>query len=439
MAAPSAVTTKDNASKQVLKQEWAKQNPGKTKWAVIQLVKTVVAAQPPATMPTHTFAYTIFVYDNAGTQISSTYLGTDSVDTAVYYTPALISAQMIKLAAYKKAVAALKDFASNASSQYNKDPENESDFNFDTPLPDKASLERVNYNPPPHRATRSPSLYYMANIERNFKKDSASYVDRTQGYNAFTSKNQELLPLGRIYQTESTAKVLNKRYLQEKQGMRRVTDAQLTANLQSGRGLWGFRFLYNPTTISYSNSVDTSIDWIANVQDPSRFFGGNVTVNFDLYLNRMADLSTLKNSGGKIISTSGDYPGYDLTDEQARGIYYRGTEYDLEYLYRCVNGVPMRTSLTSQSLDTADFGYITGSPLWLHLHDNLRYKASLSNISVNHVSFSDRMVPMLTVVSLSFIRYPELQSLGADENAIRDALDSRRDTSATPPTGKTGQ
>ena len=63
---------------------------------------------------------------------------------------------------------------------------------------------------------------------------------------------------------------------------------------------------------------------------------------------------------------------------------------------------------------TADFGYITGTPVWLKIHPNMRYKVSLASMSVNHVIFTEQMIPMFTTVDLQFIRYPVVSELDAD-------------------------
>lgn len=435
MSAPAGVTSVQNTSNDYLPRTWTAQNPKKDKWMVIEIQYTS-AGGAGGNFGYYKFSYR--VYKNSGELTKGpTVIGQDKISLDTYNTEAKRKAQAKNEKFYKEAVQKLKDFATN------EDDANGADVVVprDVPIPGK-NLSNINYNPPPHRATRSPSLFYMANIERNFTKDSTPYIDNTKAYNNFTSPNKDLLPLGRIYQTESTAKALNKRYLQYKQGIRRLTDTYLTSLLKSGKGLWGFRFLYNPTTISYNNTVDTSIDWFLNQQDPSRFFGGNMTISFDLYINRIADLATLRNVNGKIVSNSENYPGFSFDEEDAKGLYYRGTEYDLEFLYRCVNGGPVPTSLTSEGLPTSDFGYITGSPIWIHLHDNLRFKGSLVGLNVTHVSFSDRMVPMLTVVNLSFVRYPELESIG-NETEVLEALKASGAKGGTGssliPPGKTGQ
>ena len=78
-----------------------------------------------------------------------------------------------------------------------------------------------------------------------------------------------------------------------------------------------------------------------------------------------------------------------------------------------VNGSPRPSNngLLTYTVDglpavTSDFGYITGTPVWVRFHDNLRYKGSLASISVNHMMFTEEMVPMFSVLDIAFTRYP---------------------------------
>lgn len=401
MSAPVEVTVIDKASKAIINYEWAKQNQSKTRWMVIELVQGggILGS----------VKYTAKVFENSGVLVSTTLIGTDTATTFKKYN--------------KEAVQKLKDFTTQSA-----DDESSAGYNLDTPLNEKA-LSNVRYNPIPHRATRSSSFFVNANIENQFKKQAS----------LSKSRYGDTLKLGRVYQTEATALALQKRKLiQNSNASSHVNDLNLQS-VRAGTGVWGFRFIYNPTTIQYSNQVDSSIDWVLNQQDPSRFFGGNVSVSFDLYLNRIADLSTITSPTMASAALSQSYPGSVPTPEDIEGLYYRGTEYDLEYLYRCVNGDPQITTLTTKNLQTADFGYVTGSPLWLQLHDGMRFKVSLVSMSVTHVSFSERLVPMLSVVNLSFLRYPEFKAFGDNEDAIRSQLTSQFDSSGQPTPGKTGK
>jgi len=178
--------------------------------------------------------------------------------------------------------------------------------------------------------------------------------------------------------------------------------------------------MYNPTTIGYTNSVSTGIDW-SNSQDVATALSGSQQFTFSLFLNRLADVSSLKSFQTTTLSktnresaldtplnylatgTSGSYERA-LTTMDANGIVTRGTEYDLEYFYRVINGDPAYGSTMTQP--TADFGFMSGVPVWLKFNDHVRYKVTVQSISVNHVMFTEDMVPVVTEVQLSMIRIP---------------------------------
>lgn len=173
--------------------------------------------------------------------------------------------------------------------------------------------------------------------------------------------------------------------------------------------LWGFQFMYNPTTISYSNQANSSIDYL-NPDDVANQLIGSQSINFEILLNRTADVSALKTTA---VPGTADYPRA-LTNEEAVNLRKRGTEYDIEFLYRCLNGDPQKTQAMLE--ETSDYGYLAGIPVWLRFNDNVRYKGVINNISVEHVMFSENMVPMITKVSLSFLRMPTPLVEGTDKD-----------------------
>lgn len=237
-------------------------------------------------------------------------------------------------------------------------------------------------NPPSHFMTRGIPLTQRSNMNTK-----GAFIGNEKAVDFQSSRNN----LGMIFQDADTINALN--------------DA-------SDKKPYGFRFVYNPTTIQYATAMNTQIDWLLSSNDPANVIGGNTQVNFTLYLNRIADMTELKALYEKPGTYSANYPR-TLTEREIQGILHRGTEYDIEFLYRCVNGTPKPSDnglLTYKTQDgaalTSDFGYITGTPVWIKLHNNMRFKGSLSSISVNHVMFSLDMVPILTTVDISFIRYP---------------------------------
>lgn len=203
---------------------------------------------------------------------------------------------------------------------------------------------------------------------------------------------------GRIFQDSQGATVLNTN-----------PDKDLKVSGDTGVKQWGFRFMYNPTSFSYSSASNNQVDWTLGSKDPTLLLTGNQTVEFELYINRIADMSFLRQIKN-LDDTKRAYPRA-LYQEEVDGILHRGTEYDIEFLYRVLNGDPLKDPLLfgpNYKGRTADFGFTTAVPCWLVLNDNLRYYGSVANFRVNHVMFDLNMVPMLTVMSVSFSRYPAL-------------------------------
>jgi hypothetical protein len=241
------------------------------------------------------------------------------------------------------------------------------------------------WNPPPHIDARGPS--YGERVT-HAKSDAFTTVS------AFSEKER-----GRIFQDINSASVLNK-------------NPDKLKELVSSKGAtnqWGFRFMYNPTTFSYSSSSNNSVDWTLGASDPATLLTGNSSVAFEVYINRIPDLKYLRLTN-PTFSEEQVY-GRDLDEIEKQGILNRGTEYDIEFLYRVLNGDPLKDSLllsTKYKGATSDFGYTTGVPCWLVLNENLRYYGSVASFQVNHAMFDLNMVPMLSTVSITFARYPAL-------------------------------
>jgi hypothetical protein len=274
--------------------------------------------------------------------------------------------------------------------------------NGDTEAPPSASSKPIDIdlanrtNPPNHYVTRDVS--YFNKVKENIQKDlgkpraSSEFIIAYDKIDLLNSEVTKAGRLGMIFQDKASATALNGAGNADKP--------------------WGFRFAYNPTSISYTTAMDTSIDWMLADKDPANYIGGNVSVGFTLYLNRMPDMTELAGKKGKTGTYGKNYPR-ELREEEIQGILNRGTEYDLEFLYRVLNGEPKPSDNTLLTYNvagkpavTSDFGYITGTPVWLKIHNNLRYKGSVASLSVNHVIFNELMVPMFSTVDVTMIRYP---------------------------------
>jgi hypothetical protein len=270
-----------------------------------------------------------------------------------------------------------------------------------------APADSKRWNPPPHADARGVDYFTKINTGQFFSARGQA-LDPSEFRNIVNTYIGTRPERGRIFQDKITAKIMNNTSLSVKTKPAEVLQ-------------WGFRFMYNPEMISYE-SADSGVDWTYGSQDVSVNLSGNQTVSFDLLINRIPDMSYLKLMTGPFpgATVANSTPaiksvyGRDLEDYEKEGILKRGTEYDIEYLYRVLTGDPAKNSLLFEpgygaKALTSDIGYTTKVPVWLFLHENLRYYGSVNSISVTHRIFDQNMVPMLSRVGISFSRYPALE------------------------------
>jgi hypothetical protein len=142
---------------------------------------------------------------------------------------------------------------------------------------------------------------------------------------------------------------------------------------------------------------------------------GNTTIGVGLLLNRQADMITLDPNNPERANWKNYYQtdstrGY-ISESQLNFLWTRGTEYDLEFLYRILSAKePTSRALLKNGDLTSDLGFLTVQPFWITFHDNMTYFCKINSITVNHVAFTKNMVPYLTEVTLEMTRMltPEL-------------------------------
>lgn len=155
-----------------------------------------------------------------------------------------------------------------------------------------------------------------------------------------------------------------------------------------------FRFLYNPAEIAVQNSVFQGVlpaDY-KNSDDPFRArFPGQEGLSFSLMLDRTNDV-------------------YD------QGMATRGTMVDLDALYRVINGTAINP------------GFLTLSAVEIHWGPRTQnsqplppYVGFITNLTINHVKFTPRMIPMRTVVNITVNRlvgYAENELASSTSNTM---------------------
>jgi hypothetical protein len=179
---------------------------------------------------------------------------------------------------------------------------------------------------------------------------------------------------------------------------------------------WGFQFLWNPSEIS--SNVARNMDITPSAADTLRVvsgvFPGQETVNFNILLDRTNDFACIRSSKIKDFNDyskfyTAVFPGQGKQNfgEQLEALMRQGTMADLEYLFRAINGSGMGVEKwgTLMGKRTANLGYLQPTLLGISLGpdrlNNLSYVGWLSNIAINHNSFTQDMIPMRTTVTIS--------------------------------------
>ena len=229
-----------------------------------------------------------------------------------------------------------------------------------------------------------------------------------------------------------------------------VADAAPAA-YKPGDYRYGFRFLYNPSSIQFSTPLTSKLS-------PSAMAGSSGTnlnmmsqgsITLELFLNRVMDVTqpTDNYQTGK---------GQKIAPEDLAELQERGTMYDIDYLYRTINGMwsldetagpikkPRKKKGKKKDKDipdpemtqTGDIGMLLPTSTWLSIGRAMRYYGWVQSISYTHEMFSEDMVPLVTRVQLAFARI--LTGNREDFDAINNASAIVRQASGDNPDVQTG-
>jgi hypothetical protein len=204
------------------------------------------------------------------------------------------------------------------------------------------------------------------------------------------------------------------------------SEGQTWSNMGAAKSVqkYGFQFLYNPGNISMSYGGVPDVDLTMLTSGTEDYLAANPSIfksaiSFDILINRMFDIQYL-GPGGKLkgeVKATDIYSGKIPTAKDLKKIYNRGTMYDLEFLLQSMFAYsPVATELRNK---TWDVGYLGGFPVEMHLGNKLRYVVLIDSITVNHVIFDHRMVPLFSNVSISARRVPDFKA-----GVVKDASGS---------------
>lgn len=186
------------------------------------------------------------------------------------------------------------------------------------------------------------------------------------------------------------------------------------------RKQYAFQFLYNPGSVdmTFMGTPDVDVGYEISGSDQFSLIGGlgitQSTITFDLVINRMFDMKYYDAATQHLkepfkTNPTLVYKGKTPTTTEQQLIYRRGTMYDVDYLLRTLLGYAGPTTLRfdADGAGTADIGYLGAMPVELHLGQNLRYLGIVNGLSVRHVIFNERMVPLFSTLHVQFNRIPD--------------------------------
>ena len=273
----------------------------------------------------------------------------------------------------------------------------------DTPVsPPTPPIPLYTYNAPMVRSAYFRNEGPQSETTSRGISDAGNYTD---AQNMYTPIKYDTLT-GAVLESAPAAKGTIQMY-RNRYGLHSYYEKKENSDIDST--MYGFKFLYNPTEVSMGWGIAEGVnpDVIQSGADgyivPIGAGLNQSTVDFTLLLNRIGDMAYL-DSNGRIPGAEDPYPGNFNKLEDLKMIYKKGTMYDLEYLFRTING-PNASYQSSLNDKTADRGFLLGAQVELHLGDGLRYLVRIGSLSINHTVFNDRMVPILSNVQISCHRF----------------------------------
>lgn len=252
------------------------------------------------------------------------------------------------------------------------------------------------FNPPPHKL----SNFLLTNLGENGNASTSSFYDETSNkYDSTFAERKsgrtgfEKLRLGRII----------------------MDDFAVSAGIIESGTRSGFRFLYNPAQVGGMLHTNTSFIPDQRSRASVVLQAGLENIQFELLLNRIPDVTSA--------AAVSDYLP-QISKDDLKQLREQGTQYDLDFLYRCANGVHD----TQSRKQTGDIGVLLPNPTRLILGP-FTSRGAIVQASVSHQMFSSDMIPTLTYVTITFARF--LSTTPADSDKLESYGISRADSSSS--------
>jgi hypothetical protein len=225
---------------------------------------------------------------------------------------------------------------------------------------------------------------------------------------------------------------------------RGAVDKTAKLNLQDSEARrYGFQFLWNPET--FGTSVAVQMEATPNAND--RFlavagaFPATETITFNIRIDRTNDFACAAGATGRptqiakvgtgviadnwvtkdyarrfkdfYATPTSFFAGSDVNEElfvnNIVDLLQRGTIADIEYLYMAINGPGPGTQnalsvgnkwINSRGIATADIGFLMPTLLNIDIGP-LSYQGYVTNLQVNHTSFTQEMIPIRSDLTIS--------------------------------------
>lgn len=190
------------------------------------------------------------------------------------------------------------------------------------------------------------------------------------------------------------------------QSTQQAVDAANKDNLGLDQRTYGFRFLMNPTTYSEAYTSASQLDPISFVRTLSEMSQASPSQNsgssadLELFLSRRDDMHLLRRPNWQ------DYYPSPLSAEDREQLLQRGTLYDLEFIFRMLNGKRQKVWWDTTDLGAGDWGVFIPRPVIISLGgpSSIRLRAILSAFSVSHTIMAPGMIPVVTTLKLGIER-----------------------------------
>lgn len=196
--------------------------------------------------------------------------------------------------------------------------------------------------------------------------------------------------------------------------------------------LYGYKFSYNPGVITMTWGAVASADpvFASSDSNPSIPVAQNLLqsyIDFNFYVNRIEDFNYITEKGLYVPVDTKQFAGLDpaarnvaysaayaasnpypetLSFDDVKEIYEKGTMYDINWMFKVFHGGTGFAEMTNRfGLTTSDVGWLPFRMLELHLGASLRYRVRVVNLTVDHLIFNARMVPVLSKVTMTCARY----------------------------------